>query len=192
MSCGESDNATYVLIAYDTIHGSTAEVAEYIGYDLCEEGLKADVQLAENVTDITKYDAVIIGTAIYEFAWLEGAKNLPEPEQRIPCATPDSIFMLGLSMYYNVPELRAFAKEMFMDPVFVDFPEVVPLSLGLFGGDVDFEENDYNLFEWFILRIIGLPALLGYGKEGADRRNWAVIHIWAQEFVESIESADSL
>ena len=65
MSCGENNNATYVLIAYDTIHGSTAEVAEYIGYDLCDQGFKVDVQLAYNAVNISSYDAVILGSPVF-------------------------------------------------------------------------------------------------------------------------------
>ncbi len=189
-SCGDNDNATYVLIAYDTIHGSTAEVAGFIGEFLCDLGLKADVRLAVNVTDISKYDAVIIGTGIYEFAWLEGAKNFLSENKDALSQVDTAYFMLGISMYYDIPETRGPAKENFMDPILEEFPEVVPLSLGLFGGDVDFEENDYELFEWFILRIIGLPALLGYGKEGADRRSWGAIRIWTKDFVSKIESAN--
>ena len=36
---GDNQTASSVLIAYDTIHGTTAEVAEAIGEDLCDMGL---------------------------------------------------------------------------------------------------------------------------------------------------------
>jgi len=188
--CG-NNNDTYVLIAYDTIHGSTAEVAEHIGDDLCSKGFKVSVQLAANVTDISAYDAVIIGTAIYKFAWMEGAKNFLSQNKSALSNVDTAYFMLGASMSTDIPETREGAIKMFMDPILLEFPEVVPLTLGLFGGEVNFSENKYNFFEWIVLKILGL--LLGYNKEGgADWRNWDTIDIWTEEFVSELETADTL
>ena len=50
MTCGETDS-TYVLIAYDTIHGSTAEVGDRIGENLCDQGFRVDLRLAAHVED---------------------------------------------------------------------------------------------------------------------------------------------
>ncbi len=188
--CGDN-GTTNILIAYDTIHGSTAEVADYIGNDLCSKGYKVAVRYAPKVTDINAYDAVIIGTAIYKFAWMEGAKNFLSENKTALSEKHTAYFMLGASMSTDTLETRAGAKEMFMDPVLSDFPEVVPLTLGLFGGDVDFAENQYNLFEWIVLKILGL--ILQYEDvNGEDWRNWDTIDSWTEEFATELESADSL
>jgi menaquinone-dependent protoporphyrinogen oxidase len=190
MSCGENENATYVLIAYDTTHGSTAEVAEYIGNDLCDQGFKVDVRLAYNAVNISSYDAVILGSPVYQFAWMEGIKSFIRKNESALSLMPTAYFMLGASMATDTPKNRESVKKLFMDPVLAEFPEVVPLTLGLFGGAVN-NENEYNSLERITVKILGF--ILRFNKEGAaDWRNWDTIDIWTEEFVSELESADSL
>jgi menaquinone-dependent protoporphyrinogen oxidase len=177
MTCGETDS-TYVLIAYDTIHGSTAEVGDRIGKNLCDQEFRVDLRLAAHVDDISAYDAVIVGSAIYKFAWLEGAKAFLQKNQTTLAELPTAYFIVGASMSEDTPENRVAVKKAFVDPVLEEFADITPLSIGLFGGAVDFAANDYNFFEWVVLKILGL--ILGY-TEGADWRNWDVIDNWSKE-----------
>lgn len=177
MTCGEED-AKHVLIAYDTIHGSTAEVGERIGNNLCDQGFRVDLRLAVNVEDINGYDAVIVGSALYQFAWLKDAKEFLQQNQTALAQLPTAYFIVGASMAEDTPENREAVKKTFVDPVLKKFPDIAPLSIGLFGGAVDFATNDYNLFEWIVLKILGL--FLGY-TNSADWRNWDAIDIWSKE-----------
>jgi menaquinone-dependent protoporphyrinogen oxidase len=177
MTCGE-EYSKYLLIAYDTIHGSTAEVAEYIGNDLCNQGFRVDLRLVTNVENISEYDAIIVGSAIYQFTWLKDAKNFLQQNQATLAQLPTAYFIVGASMSVDTPESREAVKKAFVDPVLEEFPDITPLSIGLFGGAVDFDTNDYNLFEWIVLKILGL--ILGY-TEGADWRNWDAIDTWSKE-----------
>lgn len=182
MECGE-EYSTYLLVTYDTIHGSTAEVAEYIGNDLCDQGFRVDLRLVTNVEDIGKYDAIIVGSAIYQFTWLRDAKNFLKRNQTALAQLPIAYFIVGASMSVDTPETREEVKKAFVDPVLEKFPEITPLSIGLFGGAVDFDTNDYNLFEWVVLKILGF--ILGY-TEGADWRNWDAIDTWSKELAEEL------
>lgn len=187
--CGDNSSTT-VLIAYDTIHGSTAEVAQHIGQALCDRGFRVSVRLAENVTDVNAYDAVIIGTAIYRFAWLDGAKNFLRQNKTSLSQKHTAYFMLGAAMSTDTLETREAVQKAFMDPVLSEFPDVKPLTLGLFGGEVNFSENSYNLFEWIVLRILGL--IIGYEDvNGEDWRDWDTIDAWAEEFAEKLDSAEN-
>ena len=177
MACGE-ENSRYILIAYDTIHGSTAEVGEYIGNNLCDRGFRVDLSLAVNVTDISMYDAVIVGSAIYQFTWLKGAKDFLRQNQAALSQLPTAYFIVGASMSEDTPETREAVKKTFVDPILEKFSEITPRSIGLFGGAVDFAENDYNFFEWIVLKILGL--ILGY-TESADWRNWDAVDSWSEE-----------
>jgi len=177
MTCGEEDSK-YVLIAYDTIHGSTAEVAEHIGNNLCDQGFRVDLLLAANVEGINEYDAVIVGSALYQFTWLKDAKEFLQQNQTALAQLPTAYFIVGASMSVDTPETREMAKKFFVDPVLKKFPDITPLSIGLFGGAVDFATNDYNLFEWVVLKFLGL--LLGY-TDSADWRNWDAIDTWSKE-----------
>ncbi len=176
-SCGDNQT-TSILIAYDTIHGSTAEVAEFIGEDLCARGFKVDVRLAANVTDISPYSAVIVGSAIYQFAWLEGATTFLRQNEQALSTLPVAFFIVGASMAEDTPETREAVKQQFVDPVLQEFAAITPVSIGLFGGAVDFMANEYNFMERIVLRILGL--FLGY-TNSADWRNWNTIGDWIGE-----------
>jgi menaquinone-dependent protoporphyrinogen oxidase len=182
MTCGETASHS-ILIAYDTIHGSTAEVGDRVGKNLCDRGFRVDLRLAADVEDISEYDAVIVGSAIYKFAWLKDAKAFLRQHQTTLAQLPTAYFIVGASMAEDTLENRVAVKKAFVDPVLEEFTDITPLSIGLFGGAVDFAENDYNFFEWVVLKILGL--ILGY-SESADWRNWDAIDVW------SIELADEL
>ncbi len=179
-SCG-TDNATKkILIAYDTIHGSTAEVAARIGDDLCARGFRVDVKWVGDVTDVAGYDGFIVGSAIYKFTLLDDAKKFLETYKGQLAAKPMALFIVGASMSQDTPETRAMVQKAFVDPVLDKYPEIVPVSIGLFGGAIDFTKEKYTLFEKIVLRILGLILRLP-DKNKADWRNWDTIDAWAAE-----------
>jgi len=65
-----------VLITYATAHGSTKGVATEIGGRLAASGLSVDVLPAEGVGSLDGYDAVVIGSAVHNGAWLPPASSL--------------------------------------------------------------------------------------------------------------------
>ncbi|HZX04651.1 flavodoxin domain-containing protein [Kribbella sp.] len=58
-----------VLVAYASKMGATAGIAEAIGAELRAHGHDADVVDVARVKDITPYDAVVLGSAIYIRRW---------------------------------------------------------------------------------------------------------------------------
>lgn len=67
---------TRVLVTAATRHGSTAEIAGRIAADLRERGIVVDDLPPADVQDLTSYDGVVIGSAIYEGRWLRAARSL--------------------------------------------------------------------------------------------------------------------
>jgi menaquinone-dependent protoporphyrinogen oxidase len=69
-----------VLVTYATRHESTAQIAEAIGHVLstseATSAVDVDVLPLENVDDLNvdDYDAVVLGSAIYEGRWLRSAR----------------------------------------------------------------------------------------------------------------------
>jgi menaquinone-dependent protoporphyrinogen oxidase len=61
------------LVAFATKHGSTAEIAETIGMGLRAGGREVDVRPAGEVTDLSAYDAVVVGSAVYMGSWQRDA-----------------------------------------------------------------------------------------------------------------------
>jgi menaquinone-dependent protoporphyrinogen oxidase len=62
-----------VLVAYATKYGATGEIAEKIGQVLRQAGLDADVLPVEQVSDLTPYKGVVLGSAVYIGRWRKEA-----------------------------------------------------------------------------------------------------------------------
>ena len=67
--------AARVLVAYATKYGSTREIAELIGRTLREAGLEADVVEVRAVAQVSEYDAVVLGSALYAAHWQRDANR---------------------------------------------------------------------------------------------------------------------
>lgn len=67
--------AARVLVAYASKLGSTAEIAEAIAATLRTAGLEAIATSARDVTDLTDFDAVILGSALYAAHWQRDANK---------------------------------------------------------------------------------------------------------------------
>ncbi|MGX5654781.1 flavodoxin domain-containing protein [Geodermatophilus nigrescens] len=68
-----------VLVAVAGRHGGTAEVADAVADGLRSglgAGVVVDVRLVAEVDDVTGYDAVVIGSAVYHGRWLETAREM--------------------------------------------------------------------------------------------------------------------
>lgn len=79
--------AIRVLVAYATKLGSTREIAEAIGQVLRDDGLDVEVASARSVQDLARFDAVILGSALYAAHWRRDAnrfvtRHLSQLQQR--------------------------------------------------------------------------------------------------------------
>jgi len=54
-----------VLVAYASKYGGTAEIAQAIAEAMRAEGLDAEAREAATVTDLTGYDAAVVGSGVY-------------------------------------------------------------------------------------------------------------------------------
>lgn len=65
----------HVLVAYGSKMGGTAGIAELIGDALTDAGLQADVRPVAEVSQLDRYDAVVIGGALYSGHWHRQARR---------------------------------------------------------------------------------------------------------------------
>lgn len=72
-----------VLVTYATKMGATASIAAAIGAELRTFGLSVDVHEIGAVQAVTPYDAIVLGSAIYQGRWLsEAVRFLRRHERR--------------------------------------------------------------------------------------------------------------
>ena len=86
-----------VLVAYATKYGATAEIAEKIGQALRGAGLSADVLPADRVSDLTPYQAVVLGSAVYIGQWRKEAVKFLKANETVLAEKPVWLFSSGPS-----------------------------------------------------------------------------------------------
>ena len=59
-----------LLVAYSGEFGTTREIAEVIGQTLRDTSTEVDVRQTIDVRELAPYQAVVVGSAIYNGAWL--------------------------------------------------------------------------------------------------------------------------
>ncbi|MFF8603105.1 flavodoxin domain-containing protein [Streptomyces sp. NPDC015232] len=62
-------NPERVLVAYGSKHGATKGIADEIGRTLQADGFEAVVLPADTVSDVSGYDGVVLGGALYAGHW---------------------------------------------------------------------------------------------------------------------------
>ena len=170
-NCGELNTGKNVLVAYATRHSATAGVAEYIADVLCGLNHRVDLRYVENVSSIEDYDAVIVGSAIYEFNWLPVAKDFIE-RFKLPLASMPVAYFFGCAALKEDTEENQEAVLIYINPVLRKYPDIVPVDIGRFGGAVDFSRLDD--FETTVINAIGVT-------ENEDWRDWEKIGAWAEK-----------
>lgn len=65
-----------VVVAAASRHGSTEMIADCIHEELEYGGCQADLMDADSLTSVAEYDAVVLGSAVYDGHWLKSARKL--------------------------------------------------------------------------------------------------------------------
>jgi len=155
------------LIVYGTRGGSTTAIAEEMGKALAEQGYDTTVRDVRNIKgiDVKAFDLVITGSSVWAAMWTRKAAGFLKKNQGVLANKKVALFASGLS--------GADPSQMEKDPA------IKPISLGLFGGYMDF--NGPGL----AVRLIGGAIKKDLQKKGVDTakpydtRDFAAIHQWA-------------
>ncbi|MET3806603.1 menaquinone-dependent protoporphyrinogen oxidase [Nakamurella sp. UYEF19] len=84
-----------ILVAYASKSGSTREVAETIAEELRLSEFDVTVHDAEELQDLSGYDAAVIGSALYSFRWRPAAINLLKGQVKSGGKMPLWLFQTG-------------------------------------------------------------------------------------------------
>jgi len=89
--------AVRVLVAAASKHGATAEIADRIAATLrtALPAAEVDIQPAGKVTAVGRYDAVVLGSAVYAGRWLDAARNLAVKHSTELARVPVWLFSSG-------------------------------------------------------------------------------------------------
>jgi len=123
-----------MLVAYASKHGSTQEVAEAIAGALRELSHRVDLRPADEVKDISSYDAVVLGGSLYMGRWHREARRFLRRHREQLAAGRVAIFALG-PLHDTEQELAGSRRQ--LDRALGKVPDVKPVSVAIFGGRID-------------------------------------------------------
>ena len=179
--------AKRILVAYDTVDGSTAELAEFVGKELSKEGNVVDVRRVSEVTDVNSYQAVVVGCPVIIEKWTEDALDFLNRHKQALSQRPVALFYTCLAtLGRTLEEGLGGVMTNYVSPLLVQFPDLKPVSVGIFTGVLDYTKYTEEGAEGIrrFMRARGCPV------EGRnDYRDWQVISNWAKDVGAKLETS---
>ena len=174
--------AARILIAYDTLHGSTAEVAEYIGAELTSAGEDVVVKRVTESVKLDGYRTVILGGPVAMGRWTAPMTQFLERHRDVLQTCKCALFTTCLAMLWGITDEDGVIAR-YVQPVLEAFPEIQPVSIGVFTGVLDFDSYD----EQTGAAMRGITSRTGGPKSGRhDYRQWSAIQTWAAALPEKL------
>ncbi|MBZ0316251.1 MAG: flavodoxin domain-containing protein [Anaerolineae bacterium] len=168
-----------ILVAYATCTGSTVGVAEAIAKTLAESGAAVDIRPIQDVTDLTPYHAVVLGSAIQDKKWLPEAMQFVRKNQAALSQKPFAAFLVCMTLAMKNQNYHGVVTE-WLQPV---RQLVKPVSEGFFAGVLDIAKVP-SLRQRLMFRI---SVWTGVWAEG-DHRDWEAIRAWASDLNNKLQA----
>jgi menaquinone-dependent protoporphyrinogen oxidase len=169
----------FVLVGYASAHGSTQQVAERIAERLRSRGVGVEALPLDQVRHTDRYDAVVLGSAIHDQAWLPQARQFVQRNAPQLAAQPVWLFSVGMPGAL-AQALRGLAAR--------EGPKILAdLTAGL---SDDIKPRDHRLFSGVVraehLPKVGRLFFRALGGRYGDFRNWQEIDTWAEDIARAL------
>jgi menaquinone-dependent protoporphyrinogen oxidase len=184
-----------ILVAYATMAGSTAEVAQAVAEEIAKSDLQVDVLSIDEIKDIGVYDGVVVGAPMI-MGWHRGATRFLRRNRGAFQQVPLAVFVTAMSLTRTddmslgdtpvavdeklpkppVKEGSLSFRERYarlssyLKPILKATRPAGPVSIGVFGGRLE-----YGRLKWWAV----LFAMFVVQAQAGDRRNWPAIRTWA-------------
>lgn len=122
-----------ILVAYASSFSTTAEVADVIGIALRDATTHVTMQSVLDADDPEQYDAVVLGSPIYNGQWLPEAAYWLQAQQEALRRMPVAFFLTCMVLYQDTPTSRRTAAA-YAQTVRQLAPTVQPIDTGMFAG----------------------------------------------------------
>lgn len=195
-----------ILIAYASMTGSTAEIAQAVADEMTKGGVQVDVLPFSQVKNLESYTGVIVGAPMI-MGWHRSALGFLKKHRRALQQIPIAVFVTAMSLTHtgetSVQGISVFVDEKlpkapanaacltfreryatlpnYLRPIIRAAQPAKPASIGVFGGRLE-----YGRLPWwavlFAMVIIQAPA--------GERRNWTAIRSWAADLTSNFQSGE--
>jgi menaquinone-dependent protoporphyrinogen oxidase len=158
-----------VLVTTASKHGATREIAEEIARVLDEHGVSTALLDIDDVTDLSGYEAYVIGSGIYLGNWLKNARRFLDTHAAELAQRPTWLFASG---------------SIVGDPPVANDPDA--LRSGLAESLVEATHaREHRLFAGKLvtseLGLLEKAAVRAAHASEGDHRDWDEIDRWAEE-----------
>jgi menaquinone-dependent protoporphyrinogen oxidase len=157
-----------ILVAYATRAGSTIEVADSVAYHIAGKGYRVELRHINEVSDLSSYSLIIIGSAIRMGNVTPEIKSFVEKRKNEIETIPTAYFVVCLTLKDDTSDNREKVKE-YLSPLRII---VQPFAEGYFAGKMDYSKLK-RMDRFIVKRMVKAP-------EG-DFRDWKLIREWAEE-----------
>ncbi|MGD9734663.1 MAG: flavodoxin domain-containing protein [Solirubrobacterales bacterium] len=165
-----------VLIAYASRHGATAGIAARIADRMADRGVVPDVRRVDAIEEVGDYDAIVLGSPVYDGAWPPEARRFVSLQAEALAARPLWLFSVG-SLGDTGRLLGPLAHK---EPRDIDSlrATLLPRDYRVFRGVI--EKHQWPFWSRLLFHLLG-------GRLG-DHREWSVIDRWADEIARAVSS----
>ena len=172
------------VVAYAGAYGSTKGIANEIGDRLTKTGLQVEARPIDEIEAIETYDAVVLGSAIHNMAWLPQAVAFVQTYAADLANRPVWLFSVssvGDTSSFFGPRVARFIRRMRKEPKEIaGFRQTIrPRGHRNFAGAIE-------RTHWSVAGNLFLKAFRGnYG----DHRDWRDIDAWADGIARQLRAA---
>jgi menaquinone-dependent protoporphyrinogen oxidase len=171
-----------VLVAYASKYGATEGIAERIAAKLTEQGLSVDARRVDTVADAGRYDAFVVGSAVYIGSWLKDAVQFVERNQPVLSTRPLWIFSSGpIGAATTDAQGRDVRTSAVRKEVAGLKESLAPRDHHVFFGA--FDRSKLRIGDRLIAAMPAFP-----GSEG-DFRDWNEIDAWSTAIAQELSNA---
>jgi len=157
-----------VLVAYASKYGGTAEIAEKIGEAINGAGVQADVLEVSEVKDVTPYQAVVLGSAVYIGQWRKSAvKFVQKTEARL---AERMVWLFSSGPVEEGDPVEKLDGWRLPEKIKPQVERIHPRDIIVFHGSVNLDKM--NAFERYMFEHAKEPV--------GDFRDWEAIKAWAE------------
>lgn len=151
-----------VLVTAASRHGSTTEIAQAMADGLIRRGVPAEVRAPADVPDLHRYDAVVLGSAVYAGHWLAEAKTFVD-------RLADQLVTRDVWLFSSGPVGVPLQPEEEAVDVTAERQHTAARDHRTFPGRID--RGRLGFAERALVRALRVPD--------GDFRDWSVVDEWA-------------
>lgn len=168
-----------ILVAYASKYGATQEIAQKIGEVLRQAGLQADVLPVTGVRDLSPYQAVILGSAVYIGQWPTDAVAFLRAHEKTLAVLPVWLFSSGPTGEGDPVELVGGRRlPASVKPV---VERIRPRDVTVFHGWIDPKKINW-IENWSIQNLVKKPF--------GDFRDWDMIVDWTTQIAAAVKETE--